>query len=59
MRLEEGLARRAPCAVGDVGLAVAPGAAPVRIEHRKGVEEGVVGALKVADGQRNLKVVEI
>ena len=54
--LQEAVAPNAPCAIGDVGLAVAPSAAAVRVKHREGVEEGVVGALKVADGQRDLDV---
>ena len=38
-----------PCAIRDVRLSVAAGAGAISIEDRQGVEEAVVGALKVAD----------
>ena len=40
-----------PCAIRDVRLPVAASAGAISIEDRQGVEEAVVGALKVADGQ--------
>jgi hypothetical protein len=40
-----------PCAIRDVRLPVAAGAGAISIEYRQGVEEAVVGVLKIADGQ--------